>query len=186
MNSLRIETLSSITTSNICIPHNYMWYPITHLSYFRTHSHFLKRHEEGGLHYLLPNQNQWVHPEIRFSTSSQGARPWAQWPVRCGSHEPPRVGHLRDHNDVMATAKRCEHVLTPLFVIHEWIPSKTQNVCIQNPCEHNVCSIQMYSITPVTLWLKWAQHTNQSSPLCFGFSDFWLYLSANLFPSTLT
>ena len=42
---------------------------------------------------------------------------------------------------VMATAKRCEHVLTPLFVIHEWIPSKTQNVCIQNTCEHNVCSI---------------------------------------------
>lgn len=104
------------------------------------------------------------------------------------------VGHMslhaldtwRGHNDVMAIAKKCEHVLTPLFVIHEWIPSKTQNVCIQNPCEHNVCCIQMYSITPVTLWLKWAQHTNQSSPLCFGFSDFWIYLSANLFPSTLT
>lgn len=124
-----------------------------------------------------------------YSTSSQGGRPWAQWPVRCGSHEPPRVGHLRGSQRCDGNSQkmwRCVDTLICNTVIHEWIPSKTQNVCIQNPCEHNVCSIQMYSITPVTLWLKWAQHTNQSSPLCFGFSDFWLYLSANLFPSTLT
>ena len=95
MNSLRIETLSSITTSNICIPYNYVK---LHMISYNTPIIFqnpLTHSEKAWKRWasLLTPQPKPMGP------SSQGARPWAQWPVRCGSHEPPRVGHLRGHND---------------------------------------------------------------------------------------
>ena len=137
MNSLRIETLSSITTSNICIPYNYV-----------------------KLHMISCNT-----PIIFQNPLTLSEKAWRRWaslltpqPKPMGPSGDPvtrhhrraadlersdlcAVGHMSLHaldtwgvtTMVMAIAKRCEHVLTPLFVIHAWIPSKTQKAVFRTP-----------------------------------------------------